>query len=86
MPLADSSSLFGAQLLAATLGLPYAFASHFAPTHLQAAADLYRREFRPSEHLQRPHVMLGFNVFAADSATRKLSCWPPPCSRGCRER
>jgi luciferase family oxidoreductase group 1 len=60
------SSLFGAQL-AAMLGLPYAFASHFAPTHLQAAIELYRREFRPSQHLQQPHVMLGFNVFAADS-------------------
>jgi luciferase family oxidoreductase group 1 len=60
------SSLFGAQL-AARLGLPYAFASHFAPTHLQAAVELYRREFRPSPQLQRPRVMLGFNVFAADS-------------------
>ncbi|WP_028996674.1 LLM class flavin-dependent oxidoreductase [Azohydromonas australica] len=60
------SSLFGAQL-AAHLGLPYAFASHFAPAMLDAAVDLYRREFRPSVHLQRPHLMLGFNVFAADS-------------------
>lgn len=60
------SSLFGAQL-AAHLGLPYAFASHFAPAMLDAAVDLYRREFRPSAHLQRPHLMLGFNVFAADS-------------------
>ena len=60
------SSLFGAQL-AAHLGLPYAFASHFAPAMLDAAVDLYRREFRPSTQLQRPHLMLGFNVFAADS-------------------
>jgi luciferase family oxidoreductase group 1 len=60
------SSLFGAQL-AAHLGLPYAFASHFAPAMLDAAVDFYRREFRPSAHLQRPHLMLGFNVFAADS-------------------
>jgi luciferase family oxidoreductase, group 1 len=60
------SSLFGAQL-AAHLGLPYAFASHFAPAMLDAAVDLYQREFRPSAHLQRPHLMLGFNVFAADS-------------------
>jgi luciferase family oxidoreductase group 1 len=60
------SSHFGAQL-AARLGLPYAFASHFAPTHLHAAVELYRREFQPSQQLQRPHVMLGFNVFAADS-------------------
>ncbi|NML15745.1 LLM class flavin-dependent oxidoreductase [Azohydromonas caseinilytica] len=60
------SSLFGAQL-AAHLGLPYAFASHFAPTMLDAAVELYRREFRPSAHLQRPYVMLGYNVFAADS-------------------
>jgi luciferase family oxidoreductase group 1 len=60
------SSLFGAQL-AAQLGLPYAFASHFAPAQLHAAVALYRREFRPSQQLRRPHVMLGFNVFAADT-------------------
>jgi luciferase family oxidoreductase group 1 len=60
------SSLFGAQL-AALLGLPYAFASHFAPLQLTAAVELYRREFRPSKYLDRPYVMLGFNVFAADS-------------------
>jgi len=60
------SSLFGAQL-AAALGLPYAFASHFAPGHMMQAIELYRGRFRPSEQLQRPHVMLGLNVFAADS-------------------
>ena len=60
------SSLFGAQL-AAMLGLPYAFASHFAPQQLMPAVELYRNEFRPSRHLDKPYVMLGFNVFAADS-------------------
>ncbi|MXO68990.1 LLM class flavin-dependent oxidoreductase [Pelagerythrobacter marinus] len=60
------SSLFGAQL-AARLGLPYAFASHFAPTHLDAALALYRRDFQPSEHLGRPHVMAAMTVFAAPS-------------------
>ncbi|MDQ3259728.1 MAG: LLM class flavin-dependent oxidoreductase [Pseudomonadota bacterium] len=60
------SSLFGAQL-AAALGLPYAFASHFAPAQLMKAIELYREQFRPSAQLARPHVMLGFNVFAADS-------------------
>ncbi len=60
------SSLFGAQL-AAALGLPYAFASHFAPGLLDEAIDVYRRTFRPSAALEKPHVMLGFNVFAADS-------------------
>jgi luciferase family oxidoreductase group 1 len=60
------SSLFGAQL-AAALGLPYAFASHFAPAQMLAAIELYRREFRPSRHLAKPYVMLGFNVFGADS-------------------
>jgi luciferase family oxidoreductase group 1 len=59
------SSLFGAAL-AAALGLPYAFASHFAPGLLMEALEVYRREFRPSVQLDRPHVMLGFNVFAAD--------------------
>jgi len=60
------SSLFGAQL-AAALGLPYAFASHFAPDLLDQALAVYRRDFRPSAGLARPHVMAGFNVFAADS-------------------
>ena len=60
------SSLFGAQL-AAMLGLPYAFASHFAPQQMMEAIALYRERFEPSEQLDRPYVMLGFNVFAADS-------------------
>jgi luciferase family oxidoreductase group 1 len=60
------SSLFGAQL-AAMLGLPFAFASHFAPAQMMAAIDIYRDNFKPSEHLAKPHVMLGFNVFAADT-------------------
>jgi luciferase family oxidoreductase group 1 len=60
------SSLFGAQL-AAALGLPYAFASHFAPQQMMQAIALYRASFRPSARLAKPYVMLGFNVFAADS-------------------
>jgi luciferase family oxidoreductase group 1 len=60
------SSLYGAQL-AAQLGLPYAFASHFAPQQMMAAVSLYRERFEPSRWLDRPYVMLGFNVFAADS-------------------
>ena len=60
------SSLFGAQL-AAMLGLPYAFASHFAPTELQSAVRIYRERFEPSDQLQRPHVIAGINVIAADS-------------------
>lgn len=59
------SSLFGAQL-AAALGLPYAFASHFAPQQLMQAIQVYRSTFQPSQYLQKPYVMLGFNVFAAD--------------------
>ena len=60
------SSLFGAQL-AAALGLPYAFASHFAPDHLDGALEVYRRTFRPSEALAKPYVMAAMNVIAADS-------------------
>ena len=60
------SSLYGAQL-AAALGLPYAFASHFAPQQMMQAIALYRANFRPSAQLAKPYVMLGFNVFAADS-------------------
>ena len=60
------SSLFGAQL-AAALGLPYAFASHFAPQALHEAVQLYRREFRPSAQLSEPYVLAGVNVIAADS-------------------
>ena len=60
------SSTFGAQL-AAALGLPYAFASHFAPDSLDAAAAIYRRDFRPSAVLDRPYFMPAFNVIAADT-------------------
>lgn len=60
------SSLFGAQL-AAALGLPYAFASHFAPQMLDQALEIYRRDFKPSEQLAEPYVMCGFNIFAADT-------------------
>ncbi|MEP6829170.1 MAG: LLM class flavin-dependent oxidoreductase [Rhizomicrobium sp.] len=60
------SSLYGAQL-AAALGLPYAFASHFAPEQLTQALELYRAQFRPSLFLDKPHVMLGINVVAANT-------------------
>ncbi|MBB5918837.1 putative transposase [Nocardia transvalensis] len=59
------SSLFGAQL-AAELGLPYAFASHFAPDALHQAVAVYRDRFKPSDQLAEPYVMAGVNVFAAD--------------------
>ena len=67
------SSLFGARL-AAALGLPYAFASHFAPAQMRQAVEIYRRQFRPSAQLERPYVMLGLNVFAAetDAEARRL--------------
>ena len=60
------SSLFGAQL-AAMLGLPYAFASHFAPGQMTEAIAVYRERFKPSKQLDRPYVMLGFNAFAAET-------------------
>lgn len=60
------SSLFGAQL-AAALGLPYAFASHFAPAQMTDAVALYRARFQPSRYFDKPYVMLGYNVFAADT-------------------
>jgi luciferase family oxidoreductase group 1 len=60
------SSLFSAHL-AATLGLPYAFASHFAPTYLDAAVTLYRERFQPSETLKKPYVIAAVNVVAADT-------------------
>ncbi|MDQ3311174.1 MAG: LLM class flavin-dependent oxidoreductase [Actinomycetota bacterium] len=68
------SSLFGAQL-AAMLGLPYAFASHFAPAELLEAVERYRDGFQPSEQLQEPYVIAGVNVIAADddeTAQRQL--------------
>ncbi|TDY43009.1 luciferase family oxidoreductase group 1 [Paraburkholderia rhizosphaerae] len=67
------SSLFSAQL-AAALGLPFAFASHFAPDHMLTALKLYRAQFRPSAALERPYAMVGVNLFAADTndAARRL--------------
>lgn len=67
------SSLFGAQL-AAALGLPYAFASHFAPDSLLAALDLYRAQFQPSRQLAQPYTMTGINVVCAatDDEARRL--------------
>lgn len=62
------SSLFGAQL-ASELGLPYAFASHFAPEHLMEALRLYRARFRPSLEQETPYAMVAVNVFAADTET-----------------
>lgn len=60
------SSLFGAQV-AAAFGLPYAFASHFAPAQMMQAIAVYRSSFQPSALCAKPYVMLGFNVFAADT-------------------
>lgn len=60
------SSLFGAQL-AAMLGLPFAFASHFAPAQMMDAIKIYRERFQPSDRLQKPYVMLGVSVFTADT-------------------
>jgi luciferase family oxidoreductase group 1 len=60
------SSTFGAQL-AAILGLPYAFASHFAPDALLDALDLYRERFKPSDQLERPYAMVGLQVVAAET-------------------
>jgi luciferase family oxidoreductase group 1 len=67
------SSLFSARL-AAALGLPFAFASHFAPDAMDDALAIYRRDFRPSARLQQPHAMLGINVVAAsdDAEARRL--------------
>jgi len=60
------SSLYGAQL-AAMLGLPYAFASHFAPAEMERALDVYRSRFEPSQYLDKPYAMLGVNVVAAET-------------------
>jgi len=60
------SSLFGAQL-AAKLGMPYAFAAHFAPDHLDEALQVYRRQYQPSEAFPEPYVMVAMNVFAAET-------------------
>jgi luciferase family oxidoreductase group 1 len=60
------SSLFGAQV-AAALGLPFAFASHFAPEALLPALEIYRRYFKPSEQLDKPYAMVAANIIAADT-------------------
>ena len=60
------SSTFGAQL-AAALGLPFAFASHFAPAQLDEALAIYRHRFHPSRHLEKPHVMAALGVIAAET-------------------
>jgi alkanesulfonate monooxygenase SsuD/methylene tetrahydromethanopterin reductase-like flavin-dependent oxidoreductase (luciferase family) len=67
------SSLFGGQL-AAKMGLPFAFASHFAPTNLLPALQIYREDFNPSHQLDRPYAAAGVNVFAAetDAQARRL--------------
>jgi luciferase family oxidoreductase group 1 len=71
------SSGFSAQL-AASLGLPFAFAAHFAPEYLYAAASLYRERFRPSDVLRRPYLMVAVQVIAAetDAAARRLFTTP----------
>jgi luciferase family oxidoreductase group 1 len=71
------SSGFSAQL-AARLGLPFAFAAHFAPEYLHAAAELYHRQFRPSQWLEKPYMMVGVQVIAAetDAAARRLFTTP----------
>jgi luciferase family oxidoreductase group 1 len=68
------SSLFGAQV-AAALGLPYAFASHFAPSALEAAVATYRRDFTPSAQLDAPYVIAGVNVTAADTVAEARQHW-----------
>jgi luciferase family oxidoreductase group 1 len=69
------SSLYGAQV-AAALGLPYAFASHFAPDEMMRALELYRTMFRPSGQLERPYAMLTVNVFAADTDAQARRHFP----------
>lgn len=68
------SSHFGA-VLAAELGLPYAFASHFAPQQLTTALELYRSRFKPSNQLDRPHAMVGVNIIAADDDEEARRLW-----------
>jgi luciferase family oxidoreductase group 1 len=68
------SSHFGATL-AAELGLPYAFASHFAPDALLSALDIYRARFKPSAQLDRPYAMVGVNVIAADTDAEAKRLW-----------
>jgi len=67
------SSTFGAQL-AAALGLPFAFASHFAPTSLLSALNVYRSQFKPSAQLEKPYAIVGVNIIAADSDDEARFC------------
>ena len=64
-------------MLAAELGLPYAFASHFAPDHLIPALHIYRSRFKPSEQLDRPYAMVGVNIVAAETDAKRGG-WPRP--------
>src|SRR4029077_5962086 len=83
------SSNFGA-MLAAELGLPYAFASHFAPEQLIPSLQIYRSRFKPSEQLDRPYAMVGVNIIAAESdakarrlaTTQQMSYLFPRRARG----
>ena len=71
------SSLFGAQL-AAVLGLPFGFASHFAPDHLDEALQLYRQHFKPSDTLAQPYALAAIGAYLADTdaeATRLATSW-----------
>ena len=68
------SSNYGAQL-AAVLGLPYGFASHFAPEMLLQALDIYRTHFEPSEQLAKPYSMVGVNIIAADTDAEAKRLW-----------
>ena len=74
------SSDFSAQL-AAQLGLPFAFAAHFAPDYLYAAAQLYRDHFRPSEALQKPYFMVGVQVIAAETDAKAQRLFTTPLQR-----
>lgn len=75
IPLWILGSSTDSAMLAAALGLPYAFASHFAPTHFEEAISLYRQHFRPSPDLEAPYIMAGINVVAAatDAAAQRLA-------------
>ena len=63
--------------LAASLGLPYVFASHFAPMHMEEAINIYRARFQPSEYLQKPYMMVCLNVIAAESDQKRNFCQRP---------
>ena len=77
------SSLFGAQL-AAMLGLPYAFASHFAPQALMQAVSIYREHFKPSEQLAKPYVMVGCNAVVADTEDEARRLFTTPQQQSTR--